>query len=283
MMLLHQNISKPRHPYLVFTSAGDHSNVHYWLKGQRNFDLWITYYGDNDTQFKKIADFYNTRRNAKFPNFHYIYQTWPNILKHYEAIMIMDDDIVIKANAISRLFKIREQYDFWILQPAFDPRGKISHPITQVQPKFFLRYTNFVEVTCPLFRTDKLEQFMKIYDPVLIGWGVDWWFLEVLGPDLNRKVAVIDDITCINPYDANKGGYREISRFQAKKIRIQQWQKIKQQHHLQYDKIKHLEYSYETKPLIFQMINTVLGMILFIVGKIYKWHYTGRFKKFFLR
>ena len=30
---------------------------------------------------------------------------------------------------------------------------------------------------------------MKIYDPVLVGWGVDWWFLDVLGTDMKDKIA----------------------------------------------------------------------------------------------
>jgi len=41
----------------------------------------------------------------------------------------MDDDIIINGPDISRMFEIRERYDLWVCQPAFHPKGKISHPI----------------------------------------------------------------------------------------------------------------------------------------------------------
>ena len=87
-----------------------------------------------------------------------------------------------------------------------------STPITGVKLFNSLRYTNFVEVTCPLFKKDKLDAFMNIFDPApLIEWGIDWWFLETLGASLGGHTAVIDAVSCINPLDSTKGGgQREI-------------------------------------------------------------------------
>jgi hypothetical protein len=220
-------IGAPKREYLVFTSAGDHSNLAVWLDGRRNFDLWITYYGQDKGRFKEIADFYNCRRGAKFPNFYHVYQNWRDILDHYQAIMVMDDDIIIDATAISRLFELRDQFDLWLLQPAFDSNGKISHPITKAKPGLLLRYVNFVEVTCPLFKKEKLDRFMSVYDPALVGWGIDWWFLHELGPDLAGKVAIIDEVICINPHDSTKGGQREIDLIETKRERMARWKEFK--------------------------------------------------------
>lgn len=154
-------IRRPNSKYLVFTSAGDHSNLELWIKGHKNFDLWVTYYGDKKGRYHAISDFYNCRKGGKFPNFYYVFQRYHEILDHYDAIMVMDDDIIINGTEISRLFRIREQFDLWVLQPAFDPRGKISIPITRVRLFSYLRFTNFVEVTCPLFKKDKLEDFYE--------------------------------------------------------------------------------------------------------------------------
>jgi hypothetical protein len=96
-------LGAPKQKNLVFTSAGDRSNLTRWLNGRRNFDLWVTYYGEHEGRFEQIADFYNCRAGAKFPNLHHLYQTWRDILEHYEAIMVMDDDIIIDAASISRL------------------------------------------------------------------------------------------------------------------------------------------------------------------------------------
>ncbi|MGE3539053.1 MAG: hypothetical protein AB7N91_16675 [Candidatus Tectimicrobiota bacterium] len=226
-------IGVPQAKYLVFTSAGDTANLHYWLQGERNFDVWITYYGDHTNRLRNVADFYNARKGGKFPNLHYVYTHWKEILAHYEAIMVMDDDIIIHGSDISKLFAIRQQYDLWILQPAFSPAGKVSHAITRVRPWAFMRYTNFVELTCPLFRKDKLDTFMAIYNPVLVGWGIDWWFLDVLGPQLENRVAIVDAIPCINPHDVDKGGRREIDGLQTFSERKRIWEAVRQQYNIQ--------------------------------------------------
>jgi hypothetical protein len=206
---------RPGSEYLVYTSAGDRGNVHRWLRGQRNFDLWITYYGEHDDHpLRGSADLYNRRKGSKFQNLLHAYRTWAAIIDRYTAVLVMDDDILIDASAISRLFEIRARYDLWVLQPAFHPRGKISHPITRARPGVFLRYTNFVEMNCPLFRRDKLDAFMRVYDPVLTGFGMDWWYLEVLGEDLRGRAGIVDAITCVTPMDHTKGGVREMDRLQ---------------------------------------------------------------------
>ena len=240
-------LSAPKEKHLVFTSAGDRSNLTFWLNGRRNFDLWVTYYGDQKGRFREIADFYNCRRGGKFPNLHHLYQVWPHLLDHYDAIMVMDDDILIDAEAISRLFELRERFDLWVLQPAFDATGKISHPITRAQPDFLLRYVNFVEVTCPLFKKEKLDDFMKVYDPVLLSWGVDWWYMHILGPELAGKVAIIDDITCINPHDSTKGGQREIDLLEPKSERIACWRKFKARYNIPTEERGTMEYGHIPK------------------------------------
>ena len=91
------------------------------------------------------------------------------LLSRYSAILVMDDDVLISGSSISRLFEIRERHDLWALQAAFSPRGKISWPITEARRRNALRFTNFIEMTCPLFRRDKLDDFedlMRTYDIV---------------------------------------------------------------------------------------------------------------------
>ena len=139
----------------------------------------------------------------------------------------MDDDVLINGTAITRLFEIRRDFDLWVLQPAFRLGGKISWDVTRVRPTAKLRYTNFVEMTCPLFRRDKLDEFMAVYDPELSGYGVDWWFLQTIGGHDEKRVAVVDEVTCVNPFDRSKGGIREIDRLQPKVERQRVWGRIK--------------------------------------------------------
>ncbi len=231
-----------RSRYLVFTSAGDRSNVHRWLRGRRDFDLWIAYYGDTPGALRAHADLYLQRKGSKFQNLHHCFQHWPDRLARYDAVMVMDDDIEIGASGISRLFEILTRLDLWSAQPAFRLCGKISWDITRVHPTAKLRYTNFIEMACPVFRRDKLETFLKAFDPELVGYGTDWWFLHTLG-DLRNRVAVIDEITCVNPYDRAKGGRREIDRLQSHEDRKAVWEKMKARHGLDEQGRVHVEFG----------------------------------------
>jgi len=254
-----KNIDSPKSRNLVFTSAGDNANIDCWLKGSRNFDLWISYYGNEKNRYKNLSDFYISKKGGKFPNLQYVYQHWEDLLNHYEAILVLDDDIIINGSEISRLFEIRKQYDLWLLQPAFDPRGKISFRITIVRPFSFLRYTNFVEVTCPLFRKDKLDAFMKIFDPALVGWGTEWWFLDLLATNIKGNVAIVDELSCINPHDHMKDNQREIDLLQSTPERISNWERIKEQHHIKVQ--KRMVFATIKKPLSFFSVISAIKII----------------------
>jgi hypothetical protein len=249
---MHKGLLDRRAPthsrYLVFTSAGDRSNLRLWLGSSQIFDLWVTYYGDQRGLYSDIAQLYNERKGSKFQNLKYIYENWPDVLMPYDAVMVIDDDILITSAKLGALFELRERLDLWILQPAFSPRGKVSFPITRVHWPFVLRYTDFVEMTCPLFRRDKLDKFMSAYDPILAGFGTDLWFLSVLGPSLEGKVAVIDDIVCVNPHDRAKGGIREISRLQSQEVRIATWQAVKKKYGIVIDEENKREFAAVLKP-----------------------------------
>ena len=259
MVLLSENINESGSKYLVFTSAGDNAKLHHWLKGSRNFDLWVSYYGDEKNRYKDQSDFYMAKKGGKFPGLFYVYQHWKSILDNYQAILVLDDDVIIDGSAFSRLFEIREQYDLWLLQPAFNPIGKISHRITREKLFTFLRYTNFVEVTCPLFRKDKLDAFMELYDPVLVGYGIDYWYIDSLASEIKGKVAVVDAVSCINPHDWLKGGQRDIDVLQKRPVRIENWKKIKKQYKIQ-DR-ESVEFDFIKTPLSISSLTRTISIL----------------------
>lgn len=221
-----KGLKQPSSKNLVFTSAGDRSSIAHWLEGSHDFDLWVCYYGDGQTDYTSTADYYVRRKGGKFPNLKFCFDTWRSIFSQYDAIMVADDDIIISGKELTGLFRVREEFDLYVMQPAFDLRGKISHRITREQSFSRLRYTNFVEVTCPLFRADKLFEFLAVYDPDLVCWGVDWWFSEIVGKGTQQRIAIVDEISCVNPLDSSKGG-REIDIVQNDDQRIANWNRFK--------------------------------------------------------
>ena len=254
---------------LVFTSAGDRSNVRRWLRGNRNFDVWITYYGDEPGGLCELADVYNVRRDSKFGNLKFAYDAWPDMFAPYGAVWVADDDLLISATQISRLFDLRAALDLWALQPAFSPLGKISWPITRAQWQCDFRYTNFVEMTCPLFRKDKLDAFMAVFDPKLTGTGTDWWYMQVLGERLEGKVAIVDSITCINPHDRGKGGIREIDRLQSQDQMALAWDSVRAQYGVA--RTRAVEFGKTYKPLHKRRLSQAIHYPIDLYARVRRW------------
>lgn len=213
---------------LVFTSAGNNTSFDtLWTNYNRNYDIWVVYYGDDDNRYNQYKNKVNKiwkRKGSKFQNFNYIYTNYYNELLNYDRFFIVDDDIIIKTDDINKLFDISIKYNLFICQPAFLPESKISHHITKVRNNNILRYTNFVEVNTPVFSKEALIKFMKYYDDILIGWGIDYLYIWANGRELTDKYAIIDSITCINPHDNIKGDIRELNQIKNSNLRAKIWE-----------------------------------------------------------
>lgn len=236
--------------YLIYTSAGAAANVRQWHASKsRNYDIWITNYTDTKSFHKEYADYYNERKGSKFHNLKAIIDEHRDLLGRYKAIMVADDDIIISPKSLSTLFTLLMENDIWVLQPAFSRFGKISHGITRRKLKPSLRYTNFIEVTCPIFRTEKLLDFMSVYRPELsLAYGVDWWFLHHLGKDEQDRYAISDKYYCINPRDYFKpDGRREVDRLYNQAQRLSMWEDIKRE--IGIDSFEQQEFSRVEKSL----------------------------------
>ncbi len=241
--------------YLIYTSAGSSANVRFWVsKKDRDYDVWITNHSGIPGLNREYADFYNERSGSKIPNLHQVYRENPNFFKSYKAIMVMDDDIIISPRSLTHLFKIFEENDLWMLQPAFSRFGKISHPITKRRLTTSLRYVNFVEITCPIIQTDKLLEFLDIYTPsfpTIV--AVDYFFPYFLGINRTDKYAISDQFYCINPRDQfRKDHKREIDKVSNSKDRAAMVNSILKQ--LGIREFKYQEFSSIRRPLI-QQIN----------------------------
>jgi len=235
--------SGPRRRWCIFTSAGDHNAIRLWLKGntQPQWDLVIAYYGDDSEEFSelaKVSSYAFRTKGGKFQILKKLVTEKPEFFDQYSHVWVCDDDIKMSAAQIDEAFAIAEFYEFWVAQPAFSPRSKISHLINEYAGSHCdYRLVNFVEENTPIFFREKLIQFLDVYDGSLTGHGNDWWYLNFfkaneLGHLRNfRKTnelgrfAIIDRIQVINPHDVEKG-QREIDRLQPLAERYARWVEV---------------------------------------------------------
>jgi len=234
-------VVRPKHRNLVFTSAGDQSNfVSHWLndKHNRNFDIWVVYYGNSTSdKYKKDVDYWERRKGSKFQNFYYLWKKFNQQIKSYQKIFILDDDIVFKTKDINKCFQMSYKYNLWLLQPSFLPTSKLSFDINKKRSNSILRYTNFVEINTPLFDISVLEDIMEKYDPILVGWGIDLlisWVLINRSDYKPNKIAILDNVSCINPHDSAKGNIREISKLQSTKKRFEVYHQFANKNHVNF-------------------------------------------------
>lgn len=234
--IINRDIKTPK-TNLIFTSAGDNTQFYnHWLGEHRNYDVWCVYYGNNDenyNMYEGLVDKIWKRKGSKFQNFHYIYTNYREVLDKYDRFFIVDDDIVINTNDINNLFNIFIKYDLWVCQPSYTLDSKVSHEITLHKPNNILRYTNFTEVGTTVFSKYAIIKFMEYYDPILIGYGIDLFYIWVLGEDKKDKYAIIDCIQCINPHDEQKNNKnREHTNIENHNNEVDYWLQIKNKYNI---------------------------------------------------
>lgn len=221
----------PPRQWCIFTSVGDAHSVQSWLptNNQRKWDLIVSYYGESETTFNRLAEqaeFAIRTKGGKFQNLKKLIDQHPNMLDQYEFVCVCDDDIIMSAGQIEQFFSIAQTFGFWVSQPSFSAAGKWSHEITvHAGRRADFRIVNFVENTMPVFRRDKLVEFLSVYDGSLVGYGIDLWFMTVFEANTYGRFAIIDSVQVINPINLDKG-WREIDRLQSYEARLASWHEV---------------------------------------------------------
>lgn len=198
---------KYKKKYLIFSSAGDRNNVHTWISGtdKKNFDLVIYYFGDKiEPVFD--ADIIIKRKGLKFDNFHHFLNH--NDISQYDAIWVVDDDIIMDTSSINTMFFLFTKYKLWLAQPSFSEESMTSWDITRCNPDYILRFTNFVENGVTVYSKKIIPQLDKTFKDAKTGFGVDLIWPHLLSYPKD-KIAIIDAVTCYHP-KGNKSSLNEV-------------------------------------------------------------------------
>jgi hypothetical protein len=223
----------PQRRWCVFTSAGDRNVIHRWLEGNtpRRWNLVAAYYGETDHTFleiNKVCTYAFRTKGSKFQNLRKLTLEVPKFFDQYSHVWVCDDDTPISSAQINEAFELAETLGFWVAQPAMRAEGKNGHWITCFAgPQWDYRIVNFVELSLPIFRRDKLIEFLSVYDGSLTGWGIDHWYANLFQANDFGRFAVFDKIQVLNPRDEDKGG-NEMGRFQSAALREADWHVVRE-------------------------------------------------------
>ena len=189
---------------LVIAAVGDESVHPRWLAGgERSFDLALIYFGDQPERCAHHAEHFAARKGIKFALLHdLLTNDWAHLLTRYERIWLPDDDISASTGQINHLFQLAEEYRLAICQPAIG-RGDVSFEALRATPGYLLRYSRFVEIMCPLFTQQSLQQVLPTFRANVSAWGIDWLWASMFGP---AELAVIDAVAVDHTRPLQSGG-----------------------------------------------------------------------------
>lgn len=178
---------------LVIVRAGDASLHPGWITDpNREFDLFVSYYGNEPDRYRSDADLYEMRPGPKWPSLAALLREQPELVDRYRAFWLPDDDLLASSRTIDRMFALFRGFGLALAQPALSRDSYVSWPHLLVRPELVLRYVSFVEIMAPVFDREALEACVGTFGESPSGWGLDWIWPTLLGRDRLDAIAVID-------------------------------------------------------------------------------------------
>lgn len=174
---------------VLIVPVGKSWSAEKWLDRPQNatFDVIALYYGDEADSFKcpLCAAVYP----MKGPAWRLYYQLtsgpfWKSIALSYDYIMLPDDDLEFSTCSINTAFDIMRRFDLILAQPSVCLGNNSStwRPGLQQRIQYEVRFTNFVEIMCPIFRMDFFDIVVR-------------WTLSKVSASICRYQGWSDQIT----------------------------------------------------------------------------------------
>lgn len=184
----------PPHRFLVMARAGDGSLHRRWLHGaDRRFDLYLSYYGDQPGKHAAEVEHWREMKSTKWPALHAHVLADRELIERYDAVWFPDDDLLMDAAGINRMFDLFTAFGLSLAQPSLTPNSHFSHSAVLRDPDYVVRHVNFVEVMGPVFSRDALRILHPTFAQSRIGWGLDYLWPHLLHRDNPaHRIGLID-------------------------------------------------------------------------------------------
>ncbi|MBP0580901.1 hypothetical protein J8I29_16355 [Labrys sp. LIt4] len=192
--------------YLLVARIGPKSLHAQWLAAgvERNYDVFLSSYDTNLPEIREDGVYLEYRGGSKVAGYAGFLREHADFLARYKYICFFDDDIEASPACINGIFSRCDEYNLKIAQPALTWDSHFTYACLLQQKRYALRYVNFVEMMCPVFRHDILERIAPLY---ALGYesGIDLIWCNLVAED-PRDFAVIDEfpVRHTEPVGGNK-------------------------------------------------------------------------------
>ena len=193
---------------LVVVRAGDSSLHPQWLSGDtpRNFDLFVSYFGDQPGRFQDTAEYYESAPGLKYPALARLMEQKRGLFLDYGACWLPDDDLSASLDTVCRMFDLFHAYHLWLAQPALSPGSHFSYPEVRQNPAMTLRFTGFVEIMCPIVHQCALDRLGPSFSLAVSGWGLDFLWPHLLNHPRDR-IAILDETPVLHSRPIRGGSF----------------------------------------------------------------------------
>lgn len=212
---------------LVVVMAGDRS-LHERIAGDRQFDLWVIYYGESDEvaqRYSGACDRFWRRKGLKIDLARQVLLEEVCLgegcdYSQYRYVFLPDDDIQFDGGAadVHKLFALADELEADIFQPAVKNEF-VSFAATRQMPGFVCHHVNWVENMMPAYRSDLFRTAflagLHALEYLKSGWGLEIIAVRLAEVMLGRGVRnyVIDACPAIHTRPAGtNGAVHEIGR-----------------------------------------------------------------------
>lgn len=177
-----------RKPYLVVSVVNDVSLHRNWNTKDANFDVMLIYTGPEKDKYKSECRYYHASRGPKWSL--YKKHVTP-VLNRYPHFFFIDPEVSMTAVQINKMFEFAEAWNLNLAQPSLSPESKYNVNITLNNPKFSIRFTNFVELEATLVSQKAFKSLDFLFDQVRNSMGYEWILPKYLDMD---RCAVVDEV-----------------------------------------------------------------------------------------
>lgn len=185
--------SRPQRRNLIVLRAGDASLHRGWIaEPNRDFDLFISYYGKQPGLHQADADHYEHRPGPKWSCIGELLAANPALLDQYDAFWFPDDDLAATTETLNRMFALFHGFSLALGQPALTRDSYYSWDTLLQRPEYVLRHVDFVEVMAPIFEKSALRACVKTFGESRSGWGLDWVWPTLAGRGRQDSIAILD-------------------------------------------------------------------------------------------
>lgn len=178
---------------LVVVRAGSGSLHPRWLANtrERTWDLFISSYAADRSFEKDPGVSIVFRIGGKYESLYELFRN-SDLTERYDYIWLPDDDIDTTAADIDALFAAMQRHDLAIAQPSLTHDSFYTYFLLNNCPGFVLRYTNFIEIMMPYFKSSHLEEIYREFEGNMSGFGLGRTWCRI-GEGLSRA-AIVDEI-----------------------------------------------------------------------------------------